>query len=75
MDRGVSNLMRLAGLTLAEAIQMATTNPARAGRIPSRSNGLAPGDRADLVEFRLDETDRTIRIERTIVAGEVVYPQ
>jgi N-acetylglucosamine-6-phosphate deacetylase len=54
MDRGIENLMRLAGLSLGDAIRMATVNAARAGKIPGRQAGLAPGDRADLVQFRMD---------------------
>jgi N-acetylglucosamine-6-phosphate deacetylase len=73
MDRGVANLMRLAGLTLAQAIQMATTTPARIGRISFRLNGIVPGDRADLVQFRLDPADGSIRIEKTVLAGKIVY--
>lgn len=73
MDRGVTNLMRLLGLTLPQALQMATTNPARVGRISFRLNGLVPGDRADLVQFRLNATDNTIQIAKTIVDGKVVY--
>jgi len=53
MHRGVENLMRLAGLSLAGAIRMATLNPARAGKVPGRTQGLVPGDRADIVQFRL----------------------
>ena len=53
MCRGVENLMRLAGLSLADAIRMATLNPARAGRLPHRTAGLAHGDRADILQFRL----------------------
>ena len=33
MDRGIANLMRLAGLSLADAVRMATANAARAGRV------------------------------------------
>ncbi len=51
MDRGLENLVKLAGLTLLEAVTMATRNPARAGRISGRQRGIVPGDRADLVEF------------------------
>jgi N-acetylglucosamine-6-phosphate deacetylase len=53
MHRGVENLMRLAGLSLAGAIRMATLNPARAGEVPGRTQGLVPGDRADIIQFRL----------------------
>ncbi len=52
MDRGVENLMRLAGISLSDAVRMATTNAARAGAIAGRQAGLVAGDRADLVQFR-----------------------
>jgi len=53
MRQGAENLMRLAGLSLAEAIRMATVNAARAGRVPGRSGGLIAGDRADILLFRV----------------------
>lgn len=73
MDRGVENLMKLAGLTLREAVAMAARNPARVGRIASRQRGLTPGDRADIVQFRFDEKARSITVEKTWVGGEAVY--
>ena len=73
MDRGVENLMRIAGLSLADAVSMATTNAARAGRVPGRAAGLVPGDRADLIQYSFDESDLTITIKATYVAGEKVY--
>jgi N-acetylglucosamine-6-phosphate deacetylase len=73
MDRAVENVMRLAGLTLNEAVVMATRNPARAGRVPNRQRGVAPGDRADLVEFRHDESTGRIEVLGTWLAGEEVY--
>jgi N-acetylglucosamine-6-phosphate deacetylase len=54
MRRGVENLMRLAGLKLADAIRMATINAAAAGRLPGRSRGLMAGDRADILQFRMN---------------------
>src|ERR1035437_8473981 len=51
MHRGVENLMRLAGLSLADAIRMATINPARAGLVPGRGQGLVPGEPADIVQW------------------------
>jgi N-acetylglucosamine-6-phosphate deacetylase len=54
MDRGVENLMRLAGISLADAVRMATTNAARAGAIAGRQAGLVAGDRGDLVQFRCE---------------------
>lgn len=73
MDRGVENLMRLCGLTLAEAVTLATRNPARVGRVAGRQRGLAPGDRADVVEFAYDGEAKRIRVLRTWLDGELVY--
>jgi N-acetylglucosamine-6-phosphate deacetylase len=75
MDRGVENLMRLAGLSLADAVRMATVNPARVGRVPGRTQGLAAGERADFVQFRFDEEGKRIEVTGTWVSGERVYPQ
>jgi N-acetylglucosamine-6-phosphate deacetylase len=73
MDRGVENLMRLAGLSLADAVAMATVNPARAGNVPERSQGLLEGDRADLVQFRYDAEEKKIEVTGTWISGERVY--
>jgi N-acetylglucosamine-6-phosphate deacetylase len=54
MRLGVENLMRLAGLSLADAVRMATVNAAGAGRVPGRTSGLVAGDRADILQFRLN---------------------
>jgi N-acetylglucosamine-6-phosphate deacetylase len=73
MDRGIENLMKLAGLSLRDALTMATRNPARVGRIAGRQKGLVPGDRADLVQFRFNEQRNQIFIERTFVRGREVH--
>ncbi len=54
MHHGVANLMKLAGLSLRDAVQMATVNPARAANIPGRQRGLVTGERADLITFRVE---------------------
>ncbi len=73
MHHGVENLMKLAGISLQEALTMATRNPARVGRIANRQRGLAAGERADLVAFRFDPETKLIEIERTWLSGELVY--
>ena len=73
MHHGVSNMMRLGGLSLGEAITTATRNPARVGRIAGRQRGLAAGDRADLVEFKFDSATKSIEIVRTWVGGVLVH--
>ena len=72
MDRGIENLMKLAGLSLSDAIQMATVNPARVGRGAGRENGMHAGDRADLVMFHFDPAERSIRVEATYLDGKKV---
>lgn len=73
MDQGVGNLMRMCGLTLSEALTMATRNPARVGRVPLRQRGLQPGERADVVEFSYDKTAKSIQVLKTWLDGELVY--
>jgi N-acetylglucosamine-6-phosphate deacetylase len=72
MDRALENVMRIAGLTLREAITLATRNPARIGRIASRQRGLNPGERADLVRFRLHEVTGEIEVLETFLGGHRV---
>ncbi len=68
MRRGVENLMRLAGLPLADAVRMATVNAARAGRVPGRAAGLVTGERADILQFRLN--GGAIEIQHLWIGGE-----
>jgi N-acetylglucosamine-6-phosphate deacetylase len=73
MEKGVENLMRHAGLTLAEAVTMASRNPARCGRVAGRLRGLVPGERADLVEFGFDAASKSIAINAVWMDGERVH--
>jgi N-acetylglucosamine-6-phosphate deacetylase len=72
MDQAIANVMRTAGLSVREAVTLATRNPARVGRIASRQRGLNPGDRADLVRFRIDQGRLTVM--ETFLAGHRVFP-
>jgi N-acetylglucosamine-6-phosphate deacetylase len=71
MDAAISNVMNVAGLSLTEAITMATVNPARVGRIGGRLRGLRPGDRADVVRFRVEEG--RIQVLETFLSGQRVF--
>jgi N-acetylglucosamine-6-phosphate deacetylase len=73
MDRVIANAVDMGGISVREALVMATTNPARAGRIPGRQRGLAAGDRADIVRFTWNEESRTLTVRETILAGSTVY--
>ena len=65
--------MRSAGVELADAVAMATVLPARAGRVPGRRQGLAAGDRADVVVFRVNPDDGGIEVQSTYLSGERVF--
>jgi N-acetylglucosamine-6-phosphate deacetylase len=71
MDHAIGNVMRIAGVTLAEAVTMATRNPARVGRIGGLVRGLEPGARADLVRFAFE--DGQVRVLETFVNGQRVF--
>ncbi len=65
LGEGVANVMRFAGLSLADAIAMATVHPAHTIGLPMPR--LAEGENADLVLFALDAG---FRVHRTLVGGE-----
>ena len=73
MNHAIENVIRDAGLSLRDAVSLATRNPARVGRIPSRQRGLAPGDRADLVCFRYDASTNQLDILQTFLNGQLVF--
>jgi N-acetylglucosamine-6-phosphate deacetylase len=66
MNRGVANLVQLAGLNLPDAVTMATVNPARLLGLPAPS--LTEGSPADFVVFH-DDGDE---IDAVYFAGDRV---
>jgi N-acetylglucosamine-6-phosphate deacetylase len=73
MDRAIGNSVRLAGISLRDALTMATVNAARAGRVAGRQRGLATGEKADLVKFHWNPDSYILEVKETIVAGVSVY--
>jgi N-acetylglucosamine-6-phosphate deacetylase len=71
MDRAIENVMRIANLSLAQAIALATTNPARVGRVPARLKGLHRGERADIVRFRV--TDGRMEVFESYISGRKIF--
>jgi len=53
MNEGIANIMRPGGLSLREAVETATVNPARIIKLEGRMRGLKPGERGDIVVFRV----------------------
>ncbi len=71
MHRAIQNVMDMTGVPFADAVEMATTNPARACHIADRQKGLSPDDAADLV--LLKKTEAGLEIQKVWVSGELVY--
>jgi len=73
MDRAVERSVQWTGISLANVLAMATTNPARIGRVAGRQRGLVPGEKADLILVRWNNASRTLAVQETIVSGSSVY--
>ncbi len=71
MHHAIGNLMRLAGVSLRDAVMLATRNPARVGRVSGRMRGLTAGERADLVRFRA--SSGVVEILETWMSGRRVW--
>lgn len=67
-DALLRNVMRFTGLSLPEALPMATSTPAEAMGWQGRKGVLAPGADADVVLL-----DAQLQVCTTIVGGRVVY--
>lgn len=67
-DLLVRNMVKLAGVPMIEAIEMAALTPARIMNIADKKGSIDVGKDADIVIF-----DEDINIYKTIVNGSVVY--
>ena len=68
--KGIGNMMKFTGCSLEEAVRMASFNQAEMFGWKDRGS-IEVGKRADLVLFRLKESEVLVR--KTIIAGQVVY--
>ncbi len=73
MDRAVGNTVRMGKVSLTEALAMVTVNAARVARIAGRRRSLAPGEKADFVRFRWNDSAQSLTVIETIAAGNSVY--
>jgi N-acetylglucosamine-6-phosphate deacetylase len=72
ITKGVGFVMKVTGCTLAQSVQMASTNPARLYGLNDRGV-LEPGKRADLVLFTLE--DYKVKVKKTYVKGQLVFSE
>ncbi|MFQ5835976.1 MAG: N-acetylglucosamine-6-phosphate deacetylase, partial [bacterium] len=70
MNRCVRNMVKLVGLSVQDAVKMATINPAKVMGIDREKGSLAEGKDADIVIF-----DEDIHVTMTIVEGRIVYQE
>jgi len=68
LNRAVFNAMRFTGLSINQALRMATTTPAAALGLSSRKGALRPGMDADVILF-----DAGLNIQAAVVQGNLVY--
>jgi N-acetylglucosamine-6-phosphate deacetylase len=68
MDAALRNVMRFAGLSINDALRMATTTPAEALGLSSRKGIIQPGADADLALV-----DPDLNVHATIINGALVY--
>jgi N-acetylglucosamine-6-phosphate deacetylase len=68
-DRLVRNMVRMAGVPLADAVRMITATPARIMGVAEKKGSIRPGMDADLVLF-----DDNITISHTIINGNIISP-
>jgi N-acetylglucosamine-6-phosphate deacetylase len=71
--RGVENVVRFTGVSLEEAIRMASLNPATLMGITERLGKIEAGREANLIVFQWDEVTKRLSLKYTIHQGEVVY--
>jgi len=71
--RGVENVIRFAGVSLSEAITMASANPARLMGLSSRIGTVESGRDANLIVFDWQPDSGSLHLQQTIMEGQIVY--
>ncbi len=71
----IANVVRYAGMTLLDAVRMASANPVQLLGLDSqhKRGSVRSGAAADLTLFHVDQASGDLIIEATIVHGELVY--
>jgi N-acetylglucosamine-6-phosphate deacetylase len=75
LDSGIANVAAWTDASLADAVRMASENPARLLGIDRAFGSVAVGKEASLTLFRWREGQTRLSIAATIVKGRVVYKE
>lgn len=73
MHEAIGKAVEFSGLTLDEALQLATANPADLIGATGKFGRIEKGEAADFVLFRWDEAAMKLEVVTTIVGGEIVF--
>lgn len=68
IDRCVRNMVKLVGLSIQDAVKMATINPAKVIGVDERKGILAKGKDADILII-----DEDVNVIMTMVGGRIIY--
>ena len=68
MNDGIRNLKNLLGLSIEDAVNLASLNPARALNVDDKKGSIAIGKDADFAII-----DKDLNVYMTVVKGEIVY--
>ena len=73
LDTGIANMVSYTDADLADAIQMATANPAKLLGLTATAGEVSEGKEATLSLFRWKDGDGKLETVATVVSGRVVY--
>jgi len=73
LDRCVAQFMNFTGEGAGGAVKLCTENPARLLGLPAERFSLAPGPRANVVEFDYEPGNEALKI-RKVAAGNEAFP-
>ncbi|MCK9287665.1 MAG: amidohydrolase family protein [Sphaerochaetaceae bacterium] len=73
LDWDILHFMKYSHVTLAQSIRLCTINAAKLLNLSSVSLDFAQGSVATLVSFTYDTHDTALQIEKTLIAGQVVF--
>lgn len=70
MDKCVRNMVQLVGVPIADAVKMATLNPAKIINTEKKLGSLVKGKKADIAVF-----NRDLQMKMTIKNGKIIYQE
>jgi len=73
LAEGIGNVSRFAGVSLANAVDLAARNPAILLGIENRWGSIAPGRSADLLLFDWDEQECNLHVRSLLMRGRPVF--